>query len=132
MADRLNASRLTKKQIGAWDVLHHQDTGQWLRVRSGPIMDAPGESWAVIEATFDQRAPRRFIVGQAPRKASPSAHRADLPPLNRQHDPEAGRFAPPEGRKVAKCRVRTDARCARGNMDGADGLGGRSERVAGW
>ena len=40
---------LTAKQILAWADAHHKRTGVWPRRSSGPIADAPGETWIVID-----------------------------------------------------------------------------------
>jgi hypothetical protein len=37
--------RLTVKQIRAWAMAHRKRTGRWPRHISGPIEDAPGETW---------------------------------------------------------------------------------------
>jgi hypothetical protein len=39
---------LTEQQILAWMDAHHDETGQWPRVTSGPIKNAPGEKWANV------------------------------------------------------------------------------------
>ena len=40
--------KYTHKQILAWADAHHQRTGDWPKVRSGPIVDAPGETWKAV------------------------------------------------------------------------------------
>jgi hypothetical protein len=40
--------RLTKKQILAWADGHHERAGQWPQIESGPVVDAPGETWLAI------------------------------------------------------------------------------------
>jgi hypothetical protein len=37
--------RLSRKQILAWATAHHQRTGQWPTEDSGPIPEAPAETW---------------------------------------------------------------------------------------
>ena len=36
---------LTEGQIWRWAEAHRRRTGQWPRLRSGPVEDAPGETW---------------------------------------------------------------------------------------
>lgn len=43
---------LTVEQILAWAQTHKERTGQWPRVQSGPIPEAPGETWARINAAL--------------------------------------------------------------------------------
>ena len=40
---------LREKEIILWARRHHQQTGQWPQVRSGPIADAPGETWSGVD-----------------------------------------------------------------------------------
>jgi hypothetical protein len=40
--------KLSKKRIAAWAKAHHQRTGAWPTMVSGPIADAPGETWTAI------------------------------------------------------------------------------------
>jgi hypothetical protein len=40
--------RLTIKQILAWAAAHRLRTGQWPRATSGPVVDAPAETWPAI------------------------------------------------------------------------------------
>jgi hypothetical protein len=41
---------LTIDQILAWADAHHAATGQWPSQNSGPVQDAPGETWAAINS----------------------------------------------------------------------------------
>jgi hypothetical protein len=43
---------LTKEQILAWVDGHHERTGQWPRVDSGAVFDAPGETWRKIDGAL--------------------------------------------------------------------------------
>jgi hypothetical protein len=47
--------RLTKQQILLWADVHYRRTGRWPKTDSGPIPDAPGETWAAIDAALIQR-----------------------------------------------------------------------------
>src|SRR5262249_32726992 len=42
-------SRLTLAQILTWADAHHQRSGKWPNTESGPIVDAPGETWKAID-----------------------------------------------------------------------------------
>jgi hypothetical protein len=44
--------RLTVRKILAWADAHYKRTGDWPRHISGPIADAPGETWAAVEAAL--------------------------------------------------------------------------------
>lgn len=49
----LDKPPLTLEQILAWADAHHQRTGEWpLKERSGPVQDAPDETWAAIHAAL--------------------------------------------------------------------------------
>src|SRR5262249_14430520 len=41
-------SRLSRRQILAWADRHHRRTGAWPTEDSGPIPEAPGETWCII------------------------------------------------------------------------------------
>ncbi len=45
---------LTVDGILAWADAHHARTGRWPNCRSGPIPEAPGETWSGIEAALSQ------------------------------------------------------------------------------
>ncbi len=40
---------LTIEQILAWADAHHESTGRWPKVKSGPVHEVPEESWSVID-----------------------------------------------------------------------------------
>ncbi|MEX0612898.1 MAG: hypothetical protein WD229_12330, partial [Pirellulales bacterium] len=42
----------TIKQILAWADAHHARTGRWPRLDSGPIAEAPGETWMAVAAAL--------------------------------------------------------------------------------
>jgi hypothetical protein len=46
--NRLNAPRLTIKQILAWAKSHRRQTGKWPTSESGPVLDAPEENWHAL------------------------------------------------------------------------------------
>ena len=43
-----NVPRLSTRQILAWADAHHRRTGKWPTLKSGPVADAPGETWQAI------------------------------------------------------------------------------------
>jgi hypothetical protein len=54
-------SPLTLEQILAWADAHHARTGSWPHVGSGPIPEAPGETWQGVESAL--RYGRRGLPG---------------------------------------------------------------------
>lgn len=46
--------RLTIEQVLAWADAHHARTGLWPNGKSGPIPEAPGESWANVTSAISQ------------------------------------------------------------------------------
>jgi hypothetical protein len=44
-----NLPALTVKQILKWADAHFRRTGRWPNAHSGPVADAPGESWSIID-----------------------------------------------------------------------------------
>jgi hypothetical protein len=49
-----NLSSFTIPRILAWSDAHHRRTGQWPNARSGPIVDASGESWAAVDGALSR------------------------------------------------------------------------------
>jgi hypothetical protein len=43
---------LTEEQILAWAGAHRRRTGQWPRIRSGPIREAPEETWKNVDSAL--------------------------------------------------------------------------------
>jgi hypothetical protein len=48
-ATRSRRPPLTDEQVLAWADAHHQRTGRWPNRESGPIPEAPGETWLVVD-----------------------------------------------------------------------------------
>jgi hypothetical protein len=46
--------RLTIRQVLGWADLHFSRHGQWPTTNSGPIDDAPGETWMAVNAALEQ------------------------------------------------------------------------------
>jgi hypothetical protein len=49
-----NLPALTIKQVLGWADSYHQQTGRWPNHLSGPIAEAPGETWLAIEMALRQ------------------------------------------------------------------------------
>jgi hypothetical protein len=47
--------RLTLKQIRAWAEAYRQRMGRWPGAESGPIAEAPGETWKAVDVALKQR-----------------------------------------------------------------------------
>jgi hypothetical protein len=45
----INRATLTVQQILGWADAHRARTGRWPNPNSGPVLDAPGETWAHIK-----------------------------------------------------------------------------------
>jgi hypothetical protein len=52
--NHLDLPPLTKSQILAWADRQHARTGQWPHVNSGPVVEAPGERWDLIDNALRQ------------------------------------------------------------------------------
>ncbi len=50
--NHLHAPRLKPRQVLAWADAHYKRTGRWPTTSSGPIPEAPGETWAAVDAAF--------------------------------------------------------------------------------
>jgi hypothetical protein len=50
--NRLSLPRLEIKDILSWAYSHHEQTGEWPRVLSGPVAAAPGESWLGVDSAL--------------------------------------------------------------------------------
>lgn len=50
--NRSNIPRLTVEQILEWADAHHDRTGKWPQVKSGPITESPVETWMAVEAAL--------------------------------------------------------------------------------
>jgi hypothetical protein len=59
--NRKQLPKLTEEQILAWAGAHHDRTGKWPSAKSGPIVDAPGETW--LAADMALRHSRRGLPG---------------------------------------------------------------------
>ncbi len=50
--NHLDLPAVDEDQILAWADAHHERTGEWPKVNSGPIHDVPGEKWANIDQSL--------------------------------------------------------------------------------
>jgi hypothetical protein len=76
---------LTEQQILLWMDAYHKENGKWPTVKSGPIKDAPGESWAKVNDALVNG--RRGLPGGSSLAQLLSKHRGvrnlkDLAPLS--------------------------------------------------
>ncbi len=46
--------RLSRRKILAWASAHRRRTGSWPHQRSGPVGDAPGETWSAVDTALSQ------------------------------------------------------------------------------
>ena len=44
--------RLTMRQIRSWARAYRQRTGEWPQIKSGPVAEAPSESWKAIDTAL--------------------------------------------------------------------------------
>src|SRR5262249_33199337 len=59
--NRANVPDLLPAEVLAWADAHHARTGRWPIRKSGPIPEAPGETWWAVDAAFV--AGSRGLVG---------------------------------------------------------------------
>jgi hypothetical protein len=52
--NRMNLPLFSLDQILAWADTHHSCTGEWPKRESGPIPDAPGDTWAAVDGALHQ------------------------------------------------------------------------------
>ena len=140
---------LDEGTILAWTDAHHCRTGDWPQVKSGPIIDAPGENWASIDAALSRGF--RGLPGGSSLRRLLVRHRGarnsrDLPPLNEEtilawaisHYNGTGRWpiprqgeivrdAPDENWKAIDSAMRSGAR----GLPGGDSLARLLERRRG-
>lgn len=82
--NRANIPLLTTAIILAWADAHYRRTGTWPQRRSGPIKDAPGETWHAVELALNRGLrglPGDSSLAQLLAKFRGVRNRAALPPL---------------------------------------------------
>jgi hypothetical protein len=52
--NKSDLSRLTPRKILAWARIHRDRIGRWPTAQSGPVLDAPGETWNGINLALWQ------------------------------------------------------------------------------
>lgn len=75
---------LTIQQILRWADAHHARTGKWPQNRSGPIKEAPGESWKGVEVAMQlgrRGLPGGVSLDQLLVKERGARNHLNLPPL---------------------------------------------------
>jgi hypothetical protein len=75
---------LTKGQIVAWAQAHHGRTGGWPYEDSGPVAEAPGETWKNIDAALRQGLrglPGEATLARLIAEALGVRNQASIPPL---------------------------------------------------
>ncbi len=107
--------RLTIRRILAWADAHHQRTGAWPVRNSGPIADAPGETWRGVDDALRhglrRPARRRWPGAPADRPAGrPQPHLSAPTVLRAESSPGPRRTTAPPGpgprRSPARLRTR--------------------------
>src|SRR5262249_16467744 len=81
---RMYAPPLMRQQILAWARAHRRRTGAWPSARSGPVVEAPGETWRAVDEALrsGQRGPRGGrSLAQLLAHAAGARNRTSLPPL---------------------------------------------------
>jgi hypothetical protein len=61
MRDSLHPPLLTEKQILSWAAQCFEDNGRWPKLDSGPIPQAPGETWSAVDTAL--RRGKRGLSG---------------------------------------------------------------------
>jgi hypothetical protein len=82
--NRLAKPRLTTAAILRWADAHRSRTGQWPSNKSGPIAEAPNETWKGVDLALRQGwrgLPRGPSLAQLLAEARKARNRANLPPL---------------------------------------------------
>jgi hypothetical protein len=80
----MHLPRLARRQVLAWADAHHGRTGEWPSAQSGPIPEAPGETWRAVDTALRQGG--RGLPGGSSLARLLERHRGvrnpmDLPPL---------------------------------------------------
>jgi hypothetical protein len=84
--DRRERPHLSEEQILAWADAHHARTGRWPKGKSGPIPEAPGETWGAVQGALC-RGMRGLPGGSSlprllhQRRGVELRHRCSAPPL---------------------------------------------------
>ncbi len=82
--NHMDLPRLTSQRILAWADAHRERTGNWPTSRSGPIVDAPGETWEGVQAALSLGArglPGGSSLARLLHAKRGARNKARLPPL---------------------------------------------------
>jgi hypothetical protein len=82
--DPQHLPRLTAKQILSWADAHRRRAGSWPNFRSGPIADAPGETWRAVDGALrygTRGLPGGLSLARLLARARRVRNRTNLPPL---------------------------------------------------
>ena len=99
----------TEEQILAWADAHHRRTGKWPCKSSGPIAEAPEETWLAVDSALyrrEARSRRWFVARATARRAAASE---TFEPCSAAYDcssPRLGRSTPRTNGAMAQCRFR--------------------------
>lgn len=128
-------SSLTPDQILAWADTHHARTGRWPNTTSGPVPEAPGETWSAVAAALN--VGNRGLPGGTSLARLLTAHRGvrnhrALPPLTRDqilawadaHHTRTGRWPTVKGGPIPEAPGETWQAVETGLIHGIRGLSG--------
>ena len=138
LADRRGVVRFppfTEEQILAWADAHHRQTGKWPIPESGPISDAPEETWYAVNSALKCRhawSPRWFVARPTARRAAPGETSLLLSAAHDSASPRLGRRLPRTNRAMAHLHFRACPGSPRRAL-GVSALGGvcRAPRTSG-
>lgn len=83
--NRANLPVLTIEQILLWADAHHRQTGEWPKVLSGIVVDAPNETWSAINAALEvglRGLPGKSSIARLLRDHRKVRNRSDTTPLS--------------------------------------------------
>ena len=106
---------LTDEQVLAWADAHHQRMGRWPHARSGPILEAPGETWRSVDRALHTGTRRPGAEGYARSDADATArlaHPSLYAAVAMQTNPGLGGRLPPARGNVAESEFGADSQSA--------------------
>jgi len=132
-----NLPDLAVEQILVWADAHRRRTGDWPRAASGPIPEAPGETWQIVESALREGA--RGLEGGSSLARLLQQHRGlrnpkNLPPLSEKqivawakaHRDRTGRRPSAQSGPILEAPGETWERVDTALRDGSRGLPKRS------
>ena len=135
--NRKDAPLLFTRDILAWADAHHRRTGLWPTPRSGPVTDAPGETWSGIGGALSQgtrgqpggSSLARFLAqhrGRRNRKSPPRLTTAQILRWADAHIRRTGRRPTASAGAIPECPGETWCSVAKALEQGRRGFHGRS------